>query len=131
VIGICLRSVFGAEFRFKRRPCSSQNGSKQTSGERCEPVPVGVGDRLRGTAHGESPLRKVFARPEPLSERKVDPLDELDRHRIAKDGIRAARFDGAMVERPQQRLGHVLELDRDPLHARDRSAEARVTVGAR
>ena len=58
------------------------------------------------------PLREPAARAESLAEREVDPAHELHRERIGEDGIRAPRLDCPVVERPEERLGDSVELDR-------------------
>jgi hypothetical protein len=62
------------------------------------------------------PLRQpAVAGPEPLRERVVDRVDELDRLRIVQHRIRPPRLDRPVIQRPQQRLGHASQLDRHTL----------------
>ena len=59
------------------------------------------------------PLRQAGAgRAESLLEREIDSVEHLDRHRIAQHGIAPAGLARAVVERPQERLGDALKLDR-------------------
>jgi hypothetical protein len=84
--------------------------------------------RRAGVARGEARDRLVEAqraqslalreqrvrRPEPLGEREVDPVDQLDRHRIVQHRVVPACLGRAEVERPEQRLGNARELDHGP-----------------
>jgi hypothetical protein len=56
-------------------------------------------------AHG--PQRRPLARavrPEPLAERVVDALDELDRTRVAQLRVGPPRLERPVVQRQQRRL---------------------------
>jgi hypothetical protein len=66
-------------------------------------------------AAGPERLRLTEAAPEPLLEGVVDQIDELDRLRVVDDRIGPERLHGPLVERPEQRLGQVAELDPDLL----------------
>jgi hypothetical protein len=69
------------------------------------------------------PLGERLARAEPLLERKVDLPQKLDCLRVAKGGSGTTCLDGAVVERPQQRLGHPVELDSETFHQLGSSRE--------
>jgi hypothetical protein len=74
--------------------------------------------RVERTRAQRLPLREGLTGAEALPEREVDPLHELDGHRVSKHRVRAPRLDGTVVERPEKGLGHPLELDRNGAHDR-------------
>ena len=123
----CLGREAGGASAARRQSAAAATGVPRrdripttTAAARSRSASAALPDRRVETTRAQRlPLRETFAGAEPLLEREVNPLDELDGHRVPEHCVRPPRLDGPVVERPQQRLGYPLELDSDLLHPRD------------